>query len=130
MTDADDGAQVGSFAEEAGRLVAALSGWAVEHARETGDGLSDLGEQAAAAAHELNGHLSTGSAECTVCPICRGINVLRQLSPEVTVHLSSAVSSLAQAAAALMATQVPHDEAPESGIDQAGPVDGGAEGEG
>ena len=87
-----------------------MSGWAREHAGEAGEGLSDLAEQAAASAHELNDHLATGAAECTVCPICRGVHAVRQLSPEVKAHLASAAASLAQAAATLMATQVPEDK--------------------
>ena len=110
MSEASDGAEVGSFAEEAGKLFGALSGWAREHAGEAGEGLTGLAEQAAASAHELNDHLSTGAAECTVCPICRGVHAVRQLSPEVKDHLASAAASLVQAAATLMATQVPEDE--------------------
>ena len=102
--------EVGSFAEEAGKLFGALSGWAREHAGEAGEGLTGLAEQAAASAHELNDHLATGSAECTVCPICRGVHAVRQLSPEVKEHLASAAASLVQAATTLMATQVPADK--------------------
>ena len=54
-----------------------------------------------------NEHLATGAAECTVCPVCRTVHAVRQLSPEVTAHLAAAVTSLAQAAAALMASTAP-----------------------
>ena len=106
MTDArpDD---VGSLGEEAAKLLGALSGWAREHAAEAGDGLSGLASHAATSAHDLNDHLATGSAECTVCPLCRAISAVRQVSPEVTGHLTAAATSLAQAAAALLAT-APH----------------------
>ena len=103
MTDAEP-QDVGSLGEEAARLFGALSGWAREHAAETGNGLSDLASQAAASAHDLDDHLATGAAECTVCPVCRAISAVRQVSPEVTAHLSAAAASLAQAAAALLAT--------------------------
>ena len=67
---------------------------------DSGEGLSGLAAQAAASAHDLNEHLATGSAECTVCPVCRTVHAVRQLSPEVKAHLTTAVTSLAQAAAA------------------------------
>jgi hypothetical protein len=103
VTDAEPH-DVGSLGEEAAKLLGALSGWAREHAAEAGDGLSGLASHATASAHDLDDHLATGAAECTVCPLCRTISAVRQVSPEVTAHLSAAVSSLAQAAAALMAT--------------------------
>lgn len=120
MTDASDGAHddVGSFAEEAGKLFGALSGWAREHAGEAGDGISGMAAQAAESAHDLNDHLATGSAECTVCPICRTVHAVRQLSPEVKAHLASAAASLAQAATALMATHVPQDKTPAPGVER------------
>ena len=104
MTDAGDAHDVGSLGEEAAKLLGALSGWAREHAGDAGEGLSGLAAQAAASAHDLNEHLATGAAECTVCPVCRTVHAVRQLSPEVTAHLTSAMASLAQAAAAVMAT--------------------------
>lgn len=107
MTDADgarDAHEVGSLGEEAAKLFGALSAWAREHAGEAGEGLGGLAAQAASMAHDLDGHLATDSAECTVCPVCRTVHAVRQLSPEVKTHLSSAGTSLAQAAAAIMAT--------------------------
>ncbi|WP_246861422.1 hypothetical protein [Nocardioides sp. SYSU D00065] len=107
MSDEGRNDQVGSLGEEAARLLGALSGWAREQAGGAGEGLSDLAGHAAASAHDLDEHLATGSTECTVCPLCRAVHAVRQLSPEVTAHLSSAVTSLAQAAAAVMATATP-----------------------
>jgi hypothetical protein len=104
VTDAGDAHDVGSLGEEAAKLLGALSGWAREHAGEAGEGLSGLAAQATASAHDLNEHLATGSAECTVCPVCRTVHAVRQLSPEVKAHLTTAVTSLAQAATAIMAT--------------------------
>ena len=100
--------EVGPLAEEAAKLLGALSGWARENAAEAGDGLSGLADRAAAAVHGVDEHLATGAAECTVCPLCRTVHAVRQLSPEVTTHLASAMSSLAQAAAALVSTPTPH----------------------
>jgi hypothetical protein len=107
VSDAGDAPEVGPLGEEAAKLLGALSGWAREHAGEASEGLSGLASHAASAVHGIDEHLATGSAECTVCPVCRAVHAVRQLSPEVTTHLTSAVSSLAQAAAALMATPTP-----------------------
>ena len=106
MTDArpDD---VGSLGEEAAKLLGVLSGWAREHAAEAGDGLSGLASHATTSAHDLNDHLATGAAECTVCPLCRAISAVRHVSPEVTAHLTAAANSVVQAAAALLATAPP-----------------------
>ena len=120
MSGASDDAEVGSFGEEAGKLFEALSGWAREHSDDAGDALSGLAAQAAASVGDLNDHIATGSDECTVCPICRGVHVVRQLSPEVKSHLVSAAASLAKAAATLMATQVPQDESPASDVEGSG----------
>ena len=99
--------QVGSLGEEAAKLFGALSGWAREHGAGVGHGFSDVVGQAGAAAHEVDEHLATGSAECTVCPVCRTVHAVRGLSPEVRSHLSSAASSLTQAASAFLSTQPP-----------------------
>ena len=117
MSEASDGAEVGSFAEEAGRLFGALSGWAREHAGEAGEGLTGLAEHAAASTHDLNDHLSTGGAECTVCPICRGVHAIRKLNPEVKAHLGAAAVSLFQAATTLMDTKTPESTQTASDID-------------
>ncbi|MDR7253805.1 hypothetical protein J2X46_002795 [Nocardioides sp. BE266] len=114
MSDAGDahapGPEVGSLAEEAAKLFGALSGWARDQAGEAGEGLSGLAAHAATTAHDLNEHLATGSTECTVCPICRTVHAVRQLSPEVMTHLAAAATSLAQAAAAVMATPASREE--------------------
>ncbi|GAB3035455.1 hypothetical protein GCM10011376_18780 [Nocardioides flavus (ex Wang et al. 2016)] len=114
MTDAADAHDVGALGEETAKLLGALSGWVREHAGEAGEGLSGLAAQAAASAHDLNDHLATGAAECTVCPVCRTVHAVRQLSPEVKAHLTSAMTSLAHAANALLVTAHP---APTAGGD-------------
>lgn len=108
MSEPGDPHEVGSLGEEATKLLGALSGWAREHAGDAGEQLSELAAHAAASAHDLNDHLATGSAECAVCPLCRTVHAARQLGPEVTGHLSAAMASLVQAAAALMATVEQH----------------------
>ncbi|WP_067438119.1 hypothetical protein [Nocardioides jensenii] len=100
---------VGSVGDEAAKLLGALSGWARSQGSDLGHGLGDLAAGAAHAAHDVNEHIATGAAECAYCPICRAMHVVRELSPEVKNHLASASASLMQAAAALMASQVPDD---------------------
>ena len=106
--------EVGSLAEETAKLLGALSGWAREHVAEVGHGAGGLADhlvdQVSHAAHQADEHLATGSPECTVCPVCRAVHAVRQLSPEVKSHLAVAASSLVQAAAGLMATAVPDPE--------------------
>lgn len=112
MSDHADG--VGSLAEEATKLVSALAGLAREHGADLGDGLSDVSDRLAAAAHDVDEHLATGGADCTYCPVCRAIHVLRETSPDVIHHLTAAASSLVQAAAGLLATAVPEQQADAS----------------
>lgn len=120
MSDARDGTdggtgdgtgeeQVGSVGEEAAKLFGALSDWARDQGSDVGSGLSGLAAHAASAARAVDDHLATGAAECTYCPICRTVHVVRQASPEVRAQLAVAASSLMQAAAGLLATTVPAD---------------------
>ncbi|WP_457205730.1 hypothetical protein [Nocardioides sp. P5_C9_2] len=107
--------EVGSLAEETAKLIGALSGWAREHGADVGEtasGLADhLVDQVSGAAHQVDEHLATGAPECTVCPICRAVHAVRQLSPEVRTHLATAASSLVQAAAGVLATVAPDADA-------------------
>jgi hypothetical protein len=73
---------VGSAAEEAARLFAAVQDWA----RTRFD-------------HE---HLATGSAECQVCPVCQAIAALRQVRPETVEHLLDAAASFVAAVKSTM----------------------------
>ncbi|UUZ59709.1 hypothetical protein [Nocardioides sp. B-3] len=88
MTDTEDGRDpdVGSLAEETAKLLGALNGWAREQGSGLGESVAGISDHAMAAAHDLNDHLATGSAECTVCPVCRTVHAVRQLSPEVKAH--------------------------------------------
>ena len=52
-----------------------------------------------------------------MCPLCRTIHAVRRLSPEVTGHLASAAASLAQAAAAFMATAEPQSPARRTDVE-------------
>lgn len=119
MTDTEDGRdpEVGSLAEEATKLLGALNGWAREQGDGLGDSVSGLSGHAFAAAADLNEHLATGSAECTVCPVCRTVHAVRQLSPEVKAHLASAAASLVHAAAGILATAV---DTPDASTERGG----------
>ena len=77
--------QVGSAAEEAAKLLAAVQDWA--RARFDSE------------------HLATGSSECQVCPVCQAIAALRQVRPETVEHLLDAAASFV---AALKSTVTPH----------------------
>ncbi|MGH3307271.1 MAG: hypothetical protein ACRDOX_06235 [Nocardioides sp.] len=95
--------EVGSVADEAAKLFGALSDWARDHGPDLGHGLSGLASQAAASAEEVNEHIATGAEECTYCPICRTVHVVRLASPEVRTHLGMAAANLMQAAAGILA---------------------------
>ena len=103
MSEPSDG--VGSLAEEAVKLLGALNGMAREHGADSVGGPGRLGDTLNAAAHDLDGHVATGDGTCVYCPVCWGIQLLRQTSPEVRAHLAVAASSLMQAAAELLDTR-------------------------
>ena len=115
MNDSGPGPdEVGSVAEEAAKLIGALSGWARDHGEGLpsglGHGLADAAHGLSGAAHNVNEHFATGGDDCTYCPICRGVRFVRGATPEVRAHLLTAASSLLQAGAVLMATQAPTPE--------------------
>lgn len=87
---------VGSVGEEAAKLFGALSGWA----------------------RDVSDHVDTGAAECSYCPICRTVHVIRQAGPEVRDHLAVAATSLMHAAAGVLAATA---RAPDT--DRAGGVE-------
>lgn len=72
---------VGSAAEEAARLFAAIEDWA----RQRAGGLVD------------DEHLATGSSACLVCPICQAVSALRGVRPETVEHLLDAAASFVAA---------------------------------
>jgi hypothetical protein len=79
---------VGSAAEEAVKLFAAMEDWARRKASHV------LDDQ----------HLATGSAECQVCPVCQGIGVLRHVRPEAVEHMLDAAASFIAALKTAVAT--------------------------
>ena len=108
MSDPDESeGTVGSVTEEAAKLLHALQDWAKESGSEYAGAAASAAEGAAAAVHRIDEHVATGSAECTYCPVCRVISAVRETSPEVRQHLTTAATSLLHAAAGLLATNVP-----------------------
>lgn len=101
---------IGSVADEAAKLLGALSGWAQTQGEGLGQGFAQAAESAQEAMHSIDDHIATGSAECTWCPVCRAVHAVRELSPEVRTHLASATASMAQAIAAAMATFTPEPQ--------------------
>ncbi|QIK66086.1 hypothetical protein G7072_06780 [Nocardioides sp. HDW12B] len=106
--DQPDGPEVGTVAEEAAKLMGALSGWAREQGDTAAGGAAASVAGLADLAKDLEGHVA--GENCTYCPVCRVIGMVRATSPEVKAHLTTATTSLLQAAMSAMATPVP-DEA-------------------
>jgi len=78
--------------DEAQRLVAAALAAASFALRNAGRGASLAGM----AERFLGGeHIATGTPECCVCPVCRGIAALRDPSPEFAAKVASGASDLA-----------------------------------
>ncbi len=107
MNDNRDGADgVGGVGEEAAKLFGAFADWARDHGSDLGPqrghGISGLAAHAASAAREIDEHVDTGAPDCTWCPVCRTVHVIRLASPEVRDHLAVAASSLMQAAAGVL----------------------------
>lgn len=73
--------QLGSAAQEAARLFAAVEDWARSR------GVTAAGERA-------DGH---GASTCGVCPVCSGIALLRDVRPETVEHLLDAAASVVAA---------------------------------
>jgi len=80
----------GSMGEEAAKLVDALSEWA-----------------RSAAGGELP--LATGSTECTLCPVCQLLTVMRRARPETFTHLAEATTSLIAAMRTVVETHEHHN---------------------
>ena len=102
--DPESSGEVGTEAEEAAKLLGALGDWAKDHGSGLGQGVADLAGQAARSVKDVDEHLATGAPECTYCPVCRTVHVLRETSPEIRAQLATAATSLLQAASGLLAT--------------------------
>ena len=110
--------EVGSVAEEAAKLFSALQDWAKESGGAHAGAAASAASGLAAGLRDVNEHIATGAEECRYCPVCRGIDLVRQTSPEVKAHLAVAASSLLQAAAGLLETQVPGDAQRTAGVEK------------
>ena len=96
---------VGSAAEEAARLFAAVEDWARQ--RSGGPDAARLRDAARLLGSE---HLATGDATCTVCPLCQSVSLLRQVKPETVEHLLDAAASVVAALrSAVAAPPAPDD---------------------
>jgi hypothetical protein len=113
VNDAEDGQpgpdagrpeSVGSVGEEAAKLLGALSEWARDQGSDYAGSAAGAAGAFAHTVQDLNEHIATGGGDCRYCPVCQVIHVVRQTSPEVRNHLSTAASSLMRAAAGLLAT--------------------------
>ena len=80
--------QLGSAAQEAARLFAAVEDWARSRGGAAGTGHSS-GPEA--------GHDRHGPSTCSVCPVCSGIALLRDVRPETVEHLLDAAASVVAA---------------------------------
>jgi hypothetical protein len=76
--------RLGSVSEEASKLFEAVGDWA------------------RSAAGTADDHIATGSAECTVCPLCQLISVVRGTRPDVVEHLADAAGSVVSAVRAFI----------------------------
>jgi hypothetical protein len=84
---------VGSLGEEAAKLFAAAAAWAREHA---GDAAGPAAAAGSGAGNRLGewlsaDHIATGAPECSWCPLCQAIGMVRSTSPEVKEHVASLV---------------------------------------
>jgi hypothetical protein len=84
----------GGFADESARLMGAFREWAA---------------RGQAAAEDATAHVAGSEAghgpECTYCPLCQGLALLRGAKPEVVEHLADALSSLAAAVTAFLPSE-------------------------
>ncbi|MET8351379.1 MULTISPECIES: hypothetical protein [unclassified Micromonospora] len=113
----------GSAREEAERLVATLlAGARLASAGSAGGAWGPLGGMLAGVlGHSAapggpfgaGGGFATGSAECCVCPVCRGIAALRDPSPEFAERLATGAGDLAAGVASLLRAFAPA-EPPEA----------------
>ena len=103
----DEREPVGSVGEEALKLLQVLQGWAKDSGADYADAAGAAFSGVAASWQEVNEHIATGGEDCRYCPVCQVIGAVRNTSPEVKQHLATAVTSLAQAVAGLMAPHAP-----------------------
>ena len=96
---------VGSLAEEAAKLFAAVQGWAASKdlaggAAAADEAADDADGDAPGQQHVHGADSLTG--ECRYCPICQVVRYTRATSPEVRDHLASAAVSMTLAIRGLL----------------------------
>jgi hypothetical protein len=139
------GTDPGSAREEAERLVATVLAAARLAARQDVGGLAAAGHQAARAAGlgplgdlisgVFGGGIATGTPECCVCPVCRGIAALRDPDPQFAERLAAGAGEVAAGVATVLrafgeatrdrnpADPAPADPAPGDPDRDPGPAD-------
>ena len=100
MTGPGNGPEVGSAAQEAARLFAAVEDWA-----------RNRGDTGAAE------HAGPGTATCGVCPVCSGIALLRDVRPETVEHLLDAAASIVAAVRSAVVPPPAPDGARPGGVE-------------
>ncbi|MEU8210973.1 hypothetical protein AB0B85_17465 [Micromonospora sp. NPDC049044] len=118
------GTDPGSAREEAERLVATLlAGARLASAGSAGGAFGSLGgvlagvlghSDDADGRRGTGGTFATGSPECCVCPVCRGISALRDPSPEFAERLATGAGDLAAGVASLLRAFSPVSAPPTS----------------
>jgi hypothetical protein len=107
------GTDPGSAREEAERLVATvLAAARLAAAGQNVSGLAAAGHQAARAAglgplgdlisDAFGGGIATGTPECCVCPVCRGIAALRDPDPQFAERLAAGAGEVAAGVATVL----------------------------
>jgi hypothetical protein len=129
MSDGTDDESVGTVGEEAVKLLQALQDWAKESGSDYAEATVGAVSGATSRLRDINEHIATESEECRYCPVCQAISLVRGTSPEVREHLTSAASSLLQAAAGVLATPVPDQATKREGAVQKIDLDDGDDGE-
>lgn len=118
------GEPVGSVGEEAAKLFSALSDFAKTQGSDYAGTATGAAGAVSDAMHSFSEHIATGGEDCKYCPLCQVISAVRATSPEVKAHLAVAASSLMQAAAGVLATQVPDDAGKTSPVEKINLDDG------
>lgn len=119
MSNDDTFDPAGSVGEEVAKLLSALQGWARESGTDYAGAAAAAASGASSSLSSLNEHIATGGKDCRYCPLCQVISAVRETSPEVKQHLTSAATSLLHAAAGVLATQVQdqHRRHKDSGVE-------------
>ena len=106
---------VGSAAEEAARLFAAVEDWARNRSGLLDPERQDPERQDTERPNSDRG-LGAGST-CGACPLCSGIALLREVKPETVEHLLDAAASVVAALRSVGPTAAPQGVSRPSGVE-------------